>query len=216
VYTRDELFSLAELLEDQDIITISDEIYEKILYDDNRHVSIAAYSEKLQNKTVVINGMSKAYSMTGWRIGYAAGPKEIIGAVNKLQGHTTGNPTSISQWASIKGLDHGTAFVKSWVDEFTKRRDYIVSELNSIDGMSCTTPGGAFYVFPNIKELLGRTFLGKQIENSVDFAYYLLEKGHIAVVPGRAFGAEGYMRISFATSMDNIVEGVRRLKGALA
>lgn len=216
VYTWDELFSLAELLEDQDIIVISDEIYEKILYDDNRHASIAAYSEKLKNKTVVINGMSKAYSMTGWRIGYAAGPKEIIGAVNKLQGHTAGNPTSISQWASVKALDEGTAFVRSWVDEFTKRRDYIVSELNSIDGMSCTTPGGAFYVFPNIKELLGRSFGGKQIENSVEFAHYLLEEGLIAVVPGQAFGAEGYMRISFATSMDNIIEGMKRLKGALA
>lgn len=216
VYTRDELYALAEILEDQEIIVISDEIYEKILYDDNKHSSIAAYSEKLKNKTVVINGMSKAYSMTGWRIGYAAGPKEIIGAVNKLQGHTSGNPTSISQWASVEGLDRGTSFVAGWVEEFTKRRDYIVSELNSIDGISCITPGGAFYVFPNIKELFGRSFGGKQIEGSVDFAYYLLEKGYIAVVPGQAFGAEGYMRISFATSMDNIVEGMKRLKGALS
>ena len=216
VYTRDELFALAEILEDRDIIVISDEIYEKILYDDNKHSSIAAYSEKLKSKTVVINGMSKAYSMTGWRIGYAVGPKEIIGAVNKLQGHTAGNPTSISQWASVEGLDRGTSFVTGWVEEFTKRRDYIVSELNSMDGISCITPGGAFYVFPNIKELFGRSFGGKQIEDSVNFSYYLLEKGHIAVVPGQAFGAEGYMRISFATSMDNIVEGMKRLKGALA
>lgn len=216
VYTQEELFALAKIIEDRDIIVISDEIYEKILYDNNEHCSIAQYSDKMQSKTVVINGMSKAYSMTGWRIGYAAGPKDVIGAVNKLQGHTAGNPTSISQWASVEGLDRGTSFVSDWVEEFAKRRDYIVTELNSIEGISCTTPGGAFYVFPNIQALLGRSFGGQQIEGSLDFAYYLLEKGHIAVVPGQAFGAEGYIRISFATSMENIVEGIKRLKGTLA
>jgi len=216
VYTRKELFALAKIIEDKDIIVISDEIYEKILYDNNEHCSIAQYSDKMKSKTVVVNGMSKAYSMTGWRIGYAAGPKDIIGAVNKLQGHTAGNPTSISQWASVEGLDRGTFFVSDWVEEFAKRRDYIVSELNNIDGISCTTPGGAFYVFPNIQALLGRSFGGQKIEGSVDFAYYLLEQGHIAVVPGQAFGAEGYIRISFATSMENIVEGIKRLKEALA
>ena len=216
VYSREELFALAETIEDRDIIVISDEIYEKILYDNNEHCSIAQYSDKMKSKTVVINGMSKAYSMTGWRIGYAAGPKDVIGAVNKLQGHTAGNPASISQWASVEGLDRGAFFVSDWVEEFAKRRDYIVSELNSIDGISCTTPGGAFYVFPNIQALLGRSFGGQNIEGSVDFAYYLLEKGHIAVVPGQAFGAEGYIRISFATSMENIVEGIKRFKGALA
>jgi aspartate aminotransferase len=216
VYSRDELFALAEILEEKDIVVISDEIYEKILYDGNTHTSIAQYSGKMKAKTVVINGMSKAYSMTGWRIGYAAGPKEIIGAVNKLQGHTSGNPVSISQWASVDGLKQGTSFVGEWVGEFSKRRDYIVSELNSIDGISCTTPGGAFYVFPNIKALLGRSFGSSTIKGSVEFAYYLLENGHIALVPGEAFGAEGYMRISFATSMDNIVEGMKRLKSSLA
>ena len=216
VYTQEELFALAKIIEDRDIIVISDEIYEKILYDNNEHCSIAQYSDKMKSKTVVINGMSKAYSMTGWRIGYAAGPKDVIGAVNKLQGHTAGNPTSISQWASVEGLDRGTSFVSDWVEEFAKRRNYIVTELNSIDGISCTTPGGAFYVFPNIQALLGRSIGGQKIEGSVDFAYYLLEKGHIAVVPGQAFGAEGYIRISFATSMENIVEGIKRLKETLA
>ena len=215
VYSNEELFALAEILEEQDIVVISDEIYEKILYDGNVHSSIAQYSEKMKSKTVVINGMSKAFSMTGWRIGYAAGPKEIIGAVNKLQGHTSGNPTSISQWASVEGLIRGTSFVAEWVEEFTKRRDYIVSELSSIHGVTCTTPGGAFYVFPNIKALLGKNIGGKDIGGSLDLSYYLLEKGHIAVVPGQAFGAEGYIRMSFATSMDNIVEGIKRLKAAL-
>ncbi len=215
VYSRDELFGLARIIEDLDIIVVSDEIYEKILYEGNEHISIATYSPKLKEKTVVINGMSKAYSMTGWRIGYAAGSKYIIDAVNKLQGHMSGNPTSISQWASVAGLEHESDFVDDWVTEFRKRRDYIVRELNSIEGISCTTPGGAFYVFPSVKGLIGRTFRGREIGDCVDLSYYLLEEGHIAVVPGQAFGAEGYIRISFATSMENIVEGVKRLKDVL-
>jgi aspartate aminotransferase len=212
VYSGEELFTLARIVENLDIVVVSDEIYERILYEGNEHVSIASYSQALKDKTVVINGMSKAYSMTGWRIGYAAGPADIIGAVNKLQGHTSGNPTSISQWASVTGLEQGSEFVEDWVVEFRRRRDYIVEELNSIDGVSCTSPGGAFYVFPNIKGLLDRSYGGTRVSNSVELAYYLLEQGHIAVVPGQAFGAEGYIRLSFATSMENIVEGMKRLK----
>jgi len=215
VYQREELFELARVIEDLDLVVVSDEVYEMILYEGNEHVSIASYSPKLKDRTVVINGMSKAYSMTGWRIGYAAGPKEVINAVNTLQGHTSGNPTSIAQWASVSGLEGGTDFVGDWVDEFRKRRDYIVNELNSIHGVTCTTPGGAFYVFPSVKGLIGRTFRGRKIENSVDLSYYLLEVGHIAVVPGQAFGAEGYIRISFATSMENIIEGMKRMKEVL-
>jgi aspartate aminotransferase len=215
VYKRDEIYSLAEVLETADIVVVSDEIYEKILYGDTEHVSIASYSEAMKEKSVVINGMSKAYSMTGWRIGYAAGPPEIIGAVNKLQGHTAGNPTSISQWASVTGLQEGSDFVGAWVDEFRNRRDYIVGALNDLDGITCTTPDGAFYVFPNVSRLIGRTFKKKKIENDVDLAHYLLEEGHIAVVPGAAFGAEGYMRLSFATSMENIKTGMKRLREVL-
>jgi aspartate aminotransferase len=215
VYSRDELFEIARVLEEMDIIVVSDEIYEKILYDGNEHVSIAAFSEKMKQKTVVINGMSKAYSMTGWRIGYTAGPKEIIAAVNKLQGHTSGNPTSISQWASLAGLGQDNSFINGWVTEFNKRKEYIVAELNRIRGVACTNPGGAFYVFPSVHSLLGRSYKGKKVEDSLDLAYYLLEEGRIAVVPGQAFGAEGYIRISFATSMENIVEGMKRFAEAV-
>jgi aspartate aminotransferase len=215
VYSRDELFSLAASVEDEDIVIISDEIYEKIIYDDNRHVSIASFSDKIKEKTVLVNGVSKAFSMTGWRIGYAAGPKQIIDAVNRLQGHTTGNPTSISQWASLAALSVDTDFMHEWVSEFRKRRDYIVEELNSIEGVCCTTPHGAFYVFPNISGLLSRSIRGVTISNSIDLANYLLEHGRISVVPGKAFGADSYIRISFATSMENIAEGMKRLKDAL-
>jgi aspartate aminotransferase len=215
VYSRKELFALADYLEDRDVIVISDEIYEKIVYDGNEQVSIATHSEKLKSKTVVINGLSKAFSMTGWRIGYIAGPRNIIAAVNSFQGHSSGNPPSISQWASVAALASNSSFMKGWVDEFKKRRDYLVSELDGISGISCSVPGGAFYVFPNVSGLFGKTYGGQRIENSVDLAQYLLEKGKIATVPGVAFGAEGYIRISFATSMENIVEGVRRLKESL-
>jgi aspartate aminotransferase len=216
VYSEDELFDLARVVEGRDIAVISDEIYEKILYDGNEHVSIASYSPQLKEQTVVINGMSKAFSMTGWRIGYAAGPKKIIDAINTMQGHTSGNPTSISQWASVTGLAQDSDFVDQWVGEFKQRRDRIVGDLNALDGVSCTTPDGAFYVFPSVKALLGRRIQGVQIDNDVDLSYYLLERGRIAVVPGRAFGAEGYIRLSFATSMDNIAEGMKRMKEALA
>jgi len=215
VYSGEELYDLAVLLQNSDLITVSDEIYEKIVYDRNEHVSIATFSEKMKEKTVVINGMSKAFSMTGWRIGYAAGPKKIIDAVNKLQGHTTGNPSSIAQWASVEGLSREQSFIARWISEFTKRRNFIVRELNGIEGITCTNPGGAFYVFPNVSALFGHTFAGVRVKGSVDISDVLLEKAHIAVVPGKAFGADDYIRISFATSMENIEEGIRRMKAFL-
>lgn len=215
VYSEQELSALAQVMQDRDAVIISDEIYEKILYDGNLHASIAAHSPAIKEKTVVINGMSKAFSMTGWRIGYAAGPAEIIQAIAKVQGHTTGNPSSIAQWASLTGLSEDTGFIRQWNEEFKKRRDYIVSELNSIPGVTCATPGGAFYVFPNVSGLMGRTLGGRRVQDSVELADYLLEEGKIAVVPGRAFGAEGYLRFSFATSLEKIVEGMNRLKRAL-
>lgn len=215
VYSKDELFAIAEYLEDRDITIVADEIYEKILYGGNVHVSIAAYSDMIKDKTVVVNGVSKAFSMTGWRIGYAAGPREIIGAVNKLQGHTTGNPSSISQWASVAALEQDSSFIGNWVSEFKKRKDYIVRRLNSHDALTCTDPQGAFYVFPNVSRLFGSTLHGYTINGSVDLANFLLEHGKIAVVPGEAFGADNYIRISFATSMENIVEGMKRLEKCL-
>ncbi len=215
VYSKEELYSLADYLEDKDIIIISDEIYEKIIYGEQVHVSIASYSEEVKKKTVVVNGVSKAFSMTGWRIGYTAGHRDIIGAINKIQGHTTGNPTSISQWASLTALTQDKDFIAKWVEEFKKRRDYIVKELNSIQAISCTTPEGAFYVFPNISGFLSKNLNGYRIDDSIDLADYLLDYGKISVVPGKAFGTDNYIRISFATSMENIVEGMKRLKNSL-
>ncbi|MBN2324774.1 MAG: pyridoxal phosphate-dependent aminotransferase [Spirochaetes bacterium] len=215
VYTKEELYDLARWLEEKDIVIVSDEIYEKILYDGFTHTSIASYSEKIKRKTVIVNGVSKAFSMTGWRIGYAAGPVPLIEAVNRLQGHATGNPSSIAQWASLVALTEDAGFIEEWVGEFKKRRDYIVGALNGIPGISCTVPRGAFYVFPNVQKLLSRTIGGEKIEDSMSLANYLLERGRISVVPGIAFGQDGYIRISFATSMENITEGMRRLKEAV-
>jgi aspartate aminotransferase len=216
VYNEKEINAIAEYLEDKDIVIIADEIYEKIVYDGNVHVSIAAYSDKIKSKTVIVNGVSKAFSMTGWRIGYAAGPAEVIGAVNKLQGHTSGNPTSISQWASVAALQQESSFIIGWVSEFKKRKDYIVKKLNDCKPITCADPEGAFYVFPNVSGLYGSTLKGNKINDSVDLADYLLNVGKIAVVPGKAFGADNYIRISFATSMDNIIEGIKRLEGCLS
>jgi len=215
VFSRDELFSLARVLEGRDIAVISDEIYEKIIYEGNLHVSIATYSDKIKQKTIVVNGVSKAFSMTGWRIGYCAGPKEVIGAVAKLQGHTCGNPTSISQYASLAALQQDTSFLKDWVGEFKKRKDAIVRGLNAVEGVSCTDPQGAFYVFPKVSRLYGKTFRGVTLNGSMDLAGYLLDHGRIAVVPGKAFGADEYVRISFATSMENVLEGIKRFTEAL-
>lgn len=215
VYSKEELFALADYLQDKDIIVISDEVYEKIIYGNNRHVSIASHSKYIKNKTVVINGVSKTFSMTGWRIGYAAGPKDIIGAINSMQGHTSGNPTSISQWASVAALEMDNSYIEDWVSEFKKRKDYIVKELNSINDISCEDPEGAFYVFPKVSGVFGTTFQEQKIDDSVDLADYLLEYGRIATVPGKAFGADKYIRISFATSMKNIIEGIKRLKESL-
>jgi aspartate aminotransferase len=215
VYSEQELSALAGVMEEHEAVIISDEIYEKILYDGNRHVSIAALSPSVKEKTLVVNGMSKAFSMTGWRIGYTAGPSPVIQAVSKLQGHTTGNPSSIAQWASLAGLSGDTGFIGRWNEEFARRRDFFVSELNAVPGVTCSTPGGAFYVFPNVSGLMGRTLAGRKVRDSVDLADFLLEEAKIAAVPGKAFGAEGYLRFSFATSMDNIVEGMKRMKKAL-
>ncbi len=215
VYSKEELYHIAELLEDIDIFILSDEIYEKIVYDGREHVSIATYSEKIKEKTIVVNGLSKAFSMTGWRIGYTAGPKEVISAIGKLQGHSSGNPPSISQWAGVAALKSDCSFLNEWVSEFSRRRDYIVENLNSTPFISCSKPEGAFYVFPNVSETFGKEFNGYKINDSVDLANYLLEYGKIATVPGKAFGVDGYIRISFATSMENIEKGMQRLKDAL-
>jgi aspartate aminotransferase len=215
VYGRDELLELARFLQETEIIVLSDEIYEKIVYDGNEHVSIASLTETMKDRTVVVNGMSKAYSMTGWRIGYAAGPSQVIQAVGKMQGHTTGNPASISQYASLHGLEADSSFIGEWVEEFKRRKDYVVRSLNGMEGVSCFDPQGAFYVFPRVDGLLGKVYGTRRVDTTVELAYYLLEEGRIAVVPGEAFGAPGHIRLSYATSMANIEEGLKRLREAV-
>lgn len=222
VYHREELEAIAEIAVEKNIYVISDEIYEKIIYNNLKHISIASLNPEIKRLTLVINGLSKSYSMTGWRIGYAAGPKEIIQAMSNLQSHSTSNPTSFCQKASIVALEGSQEPLRGMVSEFAQRREYIVERLNSITGISCLKPEGAFYVFPNISKLLGKSYkpspcaqrLGKSqiIKDSINLSQILLEDAKIAVVPGLAFGKDHYLRLSYATSMENITKGMDRLE----
>ncbi|EKD41462.1 MAG: hypothetical protein ACD_73C00714G0002 [uncultured bacterium] len=216
-YSEKEIRALAAVLEKHDIICISDEIYEKIIYGDFRHFSIAQTSPKMKSLTLVVNGVSKAYSMTGWRMGFAAGPKDIIAAMNKVQGQVTSNICSITQKACVEAYNGSQNFLKDMVSEFKARRDYIVVRLNAIPGIRCQTPEGAFYVFPNIEGLFGKkTKKGALISNSAQLADYLLEEYQVAVVSGEGFGAEGYIRLSYATSMQDIQKGLDRIQESVA
>lgn len=214
VYSREDLQKIGNLLVKKDIYCISDEVYEKLVYDDSEHVSIASLGSNIKSRVILINGVSKTYAMTGWRIGYAAGPKEVIVGMNKLQGQCTSNANSIAQKASVEALVGNQESIKYMRNEFDKRRKYIVKELNSINGFSCDLPKGAFYVFPNIKKLLnaGIVFNDMVIKDSLQLANYILNKVEVAVVPGSAFESEGYLRLSYATSMQDIEEGMKRLK----
>ena len=215
-YTIEELKAIAQICIDNKILMISDEIYEKLVYDNFKFFSIASVLPEAKDYTVVINGVSKAYAMTGWRIGYAAGAKEIISAMTKIQSQSTSNATSIALKAAAEALNGDQEEVEKMRKEFEKRRDYIVERLNKMEGVSCLKPSGAFYVFPNISNLLGKTYNGKTINNDTEFSEYLLETAKIAVVPGSAFGAEGYIRLSYATSKELIKEGMDRLEKAIS
>lgn len=214
-YTKEELTKIASICVKNNLLIISDEIYEKLVYDNFKFFSIAQLSKEVKERTIVVNGVSKAFAMTGWRIGYAAGPKEIISAMTKIQSQSTSSPTSISLKAATEALNGNKDCLEIMRKEFEKRRDYIVERLNKIDGIKCLKPEGAFYVFPNISELLGKEYNGRFVNTDVEFADYLLEQAKIAVVPGSAFGARGYIRLSYATSMKNIIEGIDRLERSL-
>jgi aspartate aminotransferase len=214
-YTAKELKAIAQTCVKNKILIISDDIYEKLVYDDFKFTSIAEVSPEAKEFSVVVNGVSKAYSMTGWRIGYAAGPKNIISAMTKIQSQSTSNASSISIKAAVEALNGTQKYVESMKEEFEKRRNYIVEKLNTIKHIECRKPEGAFYVFPNIKSFLGKTFNGKVINTDIELADYLLDWAKIAVVPGSAFGAEGYIRLSYATSIENIKTGIARLETAL-
>jgi len=215
-YSPEELKAIASVLLDENILIITDDIYEKILYTKYPFANIASVESKLKDRTIVVNGVSKAYAMTGWRIGYAAGPEEIIAAVNKIQSQNTSNPTSISQKASVEALNGDQSVVSMMVGEFQKRRDVIVAALNDIPNVKCLLPEGSFYVFPNVSRVYGRSFKGKKIIGSTEFIDYLLDEANVATVPGAAFGSDDHIRLSYATSLKNIEEGVKRIKNAIA
>lgn len=211
IYYKEELEKIAKWAVDNNIFVISDEIYEKLIYD-GEHVSIASINDDIKDLTIVINGMSKAYAMPGWRIGYLAAHKEIANIISNIQSHTTSNPCSISQYASVAGLTGDQNIVYEMKKEFEKRRNYMVEMINSIKGLSCKKPKGAFYIMVNISQLKGTTIKGRNINSSLDFAKVLLEEGKVAVVPGIGFGDDNYIRLSYATSMENIEKGLKRIK----
>lgn len=215
-YDRATLEMIAATAIRHDLLVISDEIYEKILYDGARHLSIASLGPEIAARTIIINGVSKAYAMTGWRIGYAAGPKSLIAAMGTIQSQSTSNPSSISQKAAVAALRFGEPFTVTMVEEFSKRRTVIVEGLNKIPGVSCRMPSGAFYAFPNIKGLLGKRSSTGILKAPNDVAQYLLQEAHVAVVPGEPFGSQEHLRLSYATSMENIMRGLERLGQAFA
>lgn len=215
-YSKTELQELAKVCENENFYVIADEIYEKLVYDNFKFVSFASLSPAIKKKTLLINGLSKAFSMTGWRVGYAAGIEEVIQGINKIQSHTTSNASSVSQFAAIEALTGPQETVKQMCVEFENRRNFLYKELTSIQGITCYKPEGAFYLFPNISAFFGKQSKENKISNSFDLAMYILTDAKVAAVPGSAFGAEGFMRFSYATSMENLKEAVERLKISLA
>ncbi|MDR0985148.1 MAG: pyridoxal phosphate-dependent aminotransferase [Endomicrobium sp.] len=211
-YNYEELKKISEICLKNNILIISDEIYEKLVFDDFKFTSIAEISAETKENTIIVNGVSKAYAMTGWRIGYAVGNENIISAMNKIQSQSTSNATSISIKAAVEALNGPQNSVEIMKKEFEKRRNYIVKRLNSINGISCRIPEGAFYVFPNIKKFIGCNLNNNVLNSDIDFANYLLDMSNIAVVPGSVFGTCGYIRLSYATSMENIERGMNNLE----
>lgn len=212
IYNKKELEKIAEVAVENEIFVVSDEIYEKLIYEGKGHTSIASFNEQIKDLTILINGVSKAYAMTGWRIGYAAASKEIVKIMSNIQSHATSNPNSIAQYASNAGLRGNHSFMEERRNKFSKRRDYMYEKINSISGLSCLKPGGAFYIMMNIEDIIGRKIAGKKIEDSFSFAEELIEDKKVAVVPGVAFGADNYIRLSYATSLESIEEGLERIE----
>lgn len=214
VYTRNELEEIAKICVEKNLFVISDEIYEHLIYEGER-VSIASFGEEMKNLTIIVNGLSKTFAMTGWRVGYTASTAEVAAVMSNVQSHATSNPNSIAQHASVCALDGGLEFVEDMKAQYIKRRDYMVERINSIEGLSCKKPNGAFYVMMNIKRILGKEICGVKINSSEDFADALLEKARVALVPGEGFMAPGYLRWSYAVSMDTIEKGLDRLEAFL-
>ena len=214
VYSKKEIQALAEVLKGKDIFILTDEIYEKIVFDGEEHFSIGTI-DFLKDKTITVNGVSKAFSMTGWRIGYAGGPKEVIKLARNLQSHSTSNASSISQAAAHAALSNHSTEIDKMVEAFKKRRDYIVSELNKIPGVKCPLPKGAFYVFYDVSSYYGKSVNGMEIKDSTSFCNYVLTEQNVGLVPGVAFGNDNCVRMSYACSQAQIEDGIGRLHKAL-
>ncbi|NFR05380.1 pyridoxal phosphate-dependent aminotransferase, partial [Clostridium botulinum] len=208
IYSRDELLEIANFAKQNDLIIISDEIYEKLIYGDNKHISIASLNEDAFKRTIVINGVSKSYAMTGWRIGYAAASKEITKLMSSIQSHTTSNPNSIAQYAALEALTGPQDSLYAMVEEFENRKNYMVSKIDSMKNVSCINAEGAFYIMLNVSNFYGKRNGKVLINGSMDFASELLNTRNVAVIPGIAFGADEYIRLSYANSMKNIKEGL--------
>lgn len=216
VYNKKELEEIAEIVLKHNFYVISDEIYEKLIYGDKKHISIASLDDRIKQKTIIVNGLSKSYAMTGWRIGYAAGPKDIIKAMTNIQSQSTSNPTSFAQVAAVEALKGPQDIINIMVNEFDKRRKIILKEISNIKGIKCIEPNGAFYAFPNVSYYYGKRYDNTKINSSSDISIYLLEKAKVAVVPGAAFGKDEHIRLSYASSIDEIKKGLNRIKIALS
>lgn len=215
VYTKEELEMVAQIAIENDLLIISDEIYEKLVYDKIKHISIASLNEEIKRRTIVLNGVSKAYAMTGWRIGYTASEEKIAKIMSNIQSHATSNPNSIAQYASVEALSGPQDTIELMRKEFEKRRNYMVEKINSISNLSCSKPDGAFYVMVNISKIIGKTIKGFEIKNSVELCAALLEVEKVAAIPGAGFGSDKYIRLSYATSFENIIEGLNRFENFL-
>ncbi|MBY0586250.1 pyridoxal phosphate-dependent aminotransferase [bacterium] len=215
-YAKDELESIAKIIVDKNLICLSDEIYERLIYTDTPFVAMASFGKDVFDRTLTVNGVSKTYAMTGWRIGWTCGPANIIKAMDSIQGQQTSNPSSISQWAAIAALRGEQQCVEQMKVEFVKRRDYVCQRLNAIAHLSIEPPDGAFYAFFDVSAYFGKTFGNVLVKDSQTFCLALLEQGHVNTVQGSAFGAEGYARMSFATSMETIRGGLDALEAWLA
>ena len=212
IYTESELKAIADFAVENDIFVVSDEIYEKLVYGDQKHVSIASFNEDIKERTIIVNGLSKSHSMTGWRIGFTAASVKVTKAMANLQSHASSNPNSIAQKAALAAYLGNDDFVETMKKEFVKRREYMVERINSIEGLSCQMPDGAFYVMMDISSTFGKEYYGTVINSSDDFCGCLLDVAKVGLVPGSGFCADNYARLSYATSMENIVNGLDRIE----
>ena len=216
VWSESDLRAIADLAVEKGFYIISDEIYEKLIYEGETHHSVASFGDAIKAQTIVVNGVSKTYAMTGWRIGYAAGPKSVIKAMTSFQSHASSNANSIAQYAAATALSCGDTYIKSMITEYDVRRRLMHRMLNEIDGLSCRLPKGAFYMMLNLQKVIGRKYKGQVIDGSTKFAELLLNEKRVAVVPALAFGDDNFARLSYATSRSNIVEGCKRIAAFIA